>query len=61
MMKRAEPNKSHAVAGIVIADHLLICVVAFPNDRQFVQINSAALQLLYRLIRFRMRAIHRDN
>jgi hypothetical protein len=39
----------------------LIRVVALADDRQLVHIDSAALKLLYRLIGFCMRVIHRDN
>ena len=75
-MKKAEPNKSppeasperanfapilHAVARVVVAHRMLICVVSLPNNRQFLHVDSAALKLLHRLVRFRMRAIHRDN
>jgi hypothetical protein len=75
-MKRADPNKSpqkpppertnfapilHAVAGIVVADHLIIGVVALPNDRQFVHVDSAPLKLFHRPIRIRMSVINRDN
>ena len=51
----------HAVAGIVVADHLLICVVSLPDDRQFVHVDSATLKFLDRSIRIRMSVINRNN
>ncbi len=63
----AEPNQGETRAdsqvprAIVVADHLLICVISLPDDRQFVHIDSATLKFLDRSIRIRMSVINRDN
>jgi hypothetical protein len=51
----------HAVAGIVVADYLLIGVVALADDRQLFHVDAAALKFFYRSIRIRMSLINRDH
>ncbi len=75
-MKKADPNRQspetsperanfppilHAIASIVITHCVLVCVVAFANDRQLVHVDATSLKLLHRLIRFRMGTINCDD
>src|SRR4030095_10907761 len=42
----------HAIAGVVVADHVLLGVVVLAHDGELLHVEAPALKRLYRLLRF---------